>query len=99
NIAAGRAVGDAVLDLAHRVGQPLDFFTRRLQYVEGQPLRTLGANPGEALKLFDEFRKGIGTRHQNMPGIFRPPIMPPIIFCISSSAFRWASLMAARIRS
>src|SRR5262249_13520102 len=39
------------------------------------------------------------ARHQGSPGILRPPIIPPIFCDICSSAFRCASLTAARIRS
>ena len=43
-----------------------------------QALGALGADAGQPLKLLDEFRERIGSLHQNMPGIFMPPIIPPI---------------------
>src|SRR5436190_15796034 len=99
DVAADRAVGDAILDLAHRVGEALHVFARRLEKMKGQALRALGADAGQTLKLLDQPAQRIGTVHQKRPGIFRPPIIPPICFCSASSALRCASLMAARIRS
>jgi hypothetical protein len=63
DVAADGAVGDAVLHLAHRVGEALHFLTGRLQDVERQPLGALGADAGQALQLLDQLGEGIRTAH------------------------------------
>ena len=54
DVAAHRAVGDAILDVVHGLDEPFDFLARRFQDVEREPLRALGADAGQALQLLDE---------------------------------------------
>ena len=62
---ADRAVGDAILQLADRVGQPLGLFARRLQDVKREPLRALRADAGQALQLLDEANKRLWKERQS----------------------------------
>jgi hypothetical protein len=62
NVAADRTIRDAILDVAHRVHQPLDLFPGRLEHVKREPLGTLGADSGKALQLLDEAGKRIGAQ-------------------------------------
>ena len=78
DVAADRTVGDALLDRPHRVDERVDFFARRLQEVKREPLRAAGADARQALQGRDQIGQRIGTRHQDNPGIFIPPIMPCI---------------------
>ena len=55
---------DALLDFADGERQPLHFLARRLQDVERQPLRALGADAGEALQLGDELCQRFRKRHE-----------------------------------
>ena len=51
---AGRAVRDAILDVANGIAQPLSLLVRRFQDVKRQPLRALGANARQTLELIDK---------------------------------------------
>src|SRR5207302_6061900 len=97
DVVADGTIGDALLHLAHGVHEAVGLFARRLENVKREPLRALGTDAGQALQLLDEADEGLGQAHR--PGIFSPPIMPPIFCDISSSALRCASLIAATIRS
>jgi hypothetical protein len=63
DVAAHRAVGDAVLDVAHRLDEPLDLLARRLQDVEGEPGGALRADAGQALQLLDQPGQRLGAGH------------------------------------
>src|SRR5699024_7488575 len=54
DVAAGLAEGDLVLDLAQGLDQALDVLRVGLQEVEGDPLGTLGTDPGQAAELVDQ---------------------------------------------
>ena len=56
DVVADRAVGDALLDVAQRVGEPIRLLARRLEDVEREPLRALRADAGQALQFLDELR-------------------------------------------
>src|SRR5215831_14428966 len=108
DVVADRTVGHALFDVAYRVDQTIGQLARRAEEMKGEPLRAFRADAGQALQFFDESYKRIRQGHQSpnhevaesyIPGILSPPIMPPIVFDISSSALRCASLTAARIRS
>ena len=60
DVIARRAVGDALLDVADGVAQPLGILARRAQDVEREPLRALGADAGQLLQLLDEADEGSG---------------------------------------
>ena len=77
-VAADRAVRDALLDDPQGVDERVDLLPRRLQDVKREPLRAAGTDPGQALQGRDQIRQRIGMRHQDNPGSFIPPIMPCI---------------------
>ncbi len=57
DVVADGAVGDAILDVADRLAQPLRVLSRRAQDVERKALRALGPHTGKFLELVDQFLK------------------------------------------
>src|SRR5207253_520205 len=99
NVVADRAVRHALFHVAQRVDQTLRLLARRPQDVKRETLCTLRSDAGQALQFLDETDQRIWQGHY-IPGSFMPGgSMPPIFCAISSSALRWASLIAATMRS
>ena len=63
-VVADRAVGDAILDVADGVAQPLGVLARGLEDVKREPLRALGADARQALELIDEMLQRARQRHR-----------------------------------
>ena len=98
DVAADRAVGDAVLDVAHRVGtaaRPPRAASCRMWNARRCAL--LRADAGQALQLLDEpgerIRDATSIAVITCPGSSCRPSCRPSAVCISSSALRCASLM------
>ena len=60
DVVADRAVGDALLDVAHRLDEASACSRGRLEDVKREALRALGPDAGQALQLFDEADEGSG---------------------------------------
>src|SRR5262249_19405171 len=65
DVVAHRAVRDALLPLAHAIDQPFGVLARRLEDVEGEPLRALRTDSGQALELLDEMNQRLGQQDRN----------------------------------
>src|SRR5262249_25572928 len=110
-VGAGRAgllVGDRVADSArpdavqeggHGLREARGFLAGSPQQVEGDPLRGLRPDARELSELVHQPGDGRGIVHQVRPGIFSPPVSPPIFSWTSSSTLRAASFTAATTRS
>src|SRR3712207_8622792 len=58
-----RSVGDALLDLAHRVGETVDLLPRRLEDVKGE---ALGAFRADARQALDRKSTRLNSSHANI---------------------------------
>jgi hypothetical protein len=63
DVVANRAVGNALLDIAKGLGQPIGLFAWSVQKVEGEALRALWSDARQALQLFYQSEQGIRERH------------------------------------
>ena len=84
---------DARLHLLHGLAEAVGLLARRAQDVKCEALGAFCADAGQPLQLLDQSDEWLGMRHDEwacayMPGMRMPPSIPPIDFCISSSALR-----------
>ena len=88
NVVADRTVCDLLFDDTNAIDQRFDVITRFSENMKGKALRALCTISWEPLELLDLRSELAELFHPVNPGIFSPPIMPPILPETSSSTFR-----------